>query len=194
VIWTGAILLLVTAPLSWLAQDTAAKQLKAEIVKRADKLIAAHYEPRPGQTVRQFDEETKSGAKSGPDDSVIYRYGTSYVVMLVFATDGSLARVDLLPEALLYTDSWSNVRADLELTLDQMQWLVDTASELRPLGKPVLKQLCFQSGANSYCHDDYENGSVSHYWRETFVGKDAPWKSSLKQVSIAYKKMVRHDQ
>jgi hypothetical protein len=79
-----------------------------------------------------------------------------------------------------------------------MQWLVDTASELRPLGKPVSKHTppdsCFQSGANLYCGDGYEHGSVRHYWRETYTDKDAAGKISLKSVSIAYKKVVWHDQ
>jgi hypothetical protein len=198
VLRTGSILLLLMAPLSLLGvQDTAA-QLKAEIVKKADKLIGAHYQPRPGEMLRHFDREKKKWSTTpGPDDSVIYRYGTSYVVILVFATDGSLAHASLFPEALLYSDSWSNVRKDIELSVDQMQWLVDTASKLQPLGKPVSKQtpsLCFQSGANHYCHDDYENGSADHYWRETYIGNGPAGKVALKEVSIAYKKMVRNDQ
>ncbi len=168
------------------AQDTAAKQLKAEIVKKADKLVGALYEPRTGETLRPFDQKILLG----PDDSVVYRYGTSYVAKLVFATDGSLARMELFPEVLLYSDSWSAVGEGLALAPGQMQWLIDTASELQPLGQPVMKQGCFLSGANHYCRDDYERALVSHYWREMYVSKKGPGQVLLQTVGIAYKKIV----
>src|SRR5262245_49115465 len=85
------------------ASDT--KQARAETVTKADAVFRLHYTPHPDQPLRAFDKDRESG----PADTAIYWFNANYVARLVFATDGSLARIELLPEALLYSDTWTSV-------------------------------------------------------------------------------------
>jgi hypothetical protein len=81
--------------------------------------------------VRLYDKQTETG----PPDSVIYSHGSRYVIELIFAADGTVARIVLLPEALLHSDSWSDVPNRVELSPAEMQWLTASANTLRSLGK-----------------------------------------------------------
>jgi len=129
----------------------------------------------------------------GPSDAVIYWFNANYVVRLIFATDGSLVRVELLPEALLHADSWTSVPDAVELGLGEMQWLIDTASQLRPTGDPVSihqpPDACFQSGPNLYCGDSYELAAISKYCREHYRDEPSP-QISPRAVTIAFKQSV----
>jgi hypothetical protein len=146
--------------------DPSADRRKAETVARADKLFGQRYSPPTGKPLRLYDEQTETG----PPDAVIYWHDASYVIELVFAPDGSVARVQLLPEELLHSDNWSDVPARVGLSPAEMQSVVESANALQPLGKPgEIREApdgCFQSGANLYCTDTYEFAVVSHYHRE----------------------------
>src|SRR6516165_11269542 len=97
-------LVLLSSSMVAIAGDSAA-QLKAAIVVKADTLFKQRYTPAADKPLQTFNP----GRESRPADAVIYWFNTNYVARLVFATDGSLARLELLPEALLYSDSWANV-------------------------------------------------------------------------------------
>src|SRR5438876_659671 len=112
-----------------LAGETTAERRKAEIITKADKLLGEHYSAPAGKPLRLSDEQTESG----PPDAVIYWHTASYVVELIFAEDGSVACVQLLPEALLHSHSWSDVPDGIELSQPEMQWLVDSANILQPM-------------------------------------------------------------
>ena len=43
--------------------------------------------------MRLYDQQTETG----PPDEVIYWHGSSYVIELIFAADGTIARIALLP-------------------------------------------------------------------------------------------------
>lgn len=168
--------------------DSDAKRIRAEIVTKADSLFRQQYTPRADIPLRTFDTDRESR----PADTIIYRFNTNYVVRLVFATDGSLARVEVFPEALLYSHSWRSVPDNVELGPRVMQWVIAVASQLRPMGDPVSPYqppgLCFQSGRNLYCSDSYELAKVSTYRREDCCVQ--PPRLSLHQVTIAYKQRV----
>jgi hypothetical protein len=170
------------------AGDSDSKQVRAEIVAKADSLFTQHYTPRAGQPLRTFDKERESQ----PADNVIYWFDTNYVIRLVLTMDGSLARVELLPEGLLYSDSWTSMPDTVELGPGEMERVVDVASQLRPMGRksaaPQEPSFCFQSGPNLYCGESYELAQVSTYRREAY-GVQPP-QSSLRQVTIAYKQLV----
>ena len=172
-----------------LVGETTAVRRKAEIIAKADKLLGAHYSPPDGKPLRLYDEQTETG----PPDVVIYWRAASYVIELIFAQDGSVARVQLLPEALLHSDSWSDVPDGIELSQPEMQWLVDSANALHPMGKPgeILDTPdgCFQSGRNLYCIDTYEHAIVNHYHFERLDSKHVV-NVSLGGISIAYKQSV----
>lgn len=70
-----------------------AARRKAETVAQADKLFGQRYSPTTGKPLRLYDERTEIG----PPDAVTYWYNTRYVIELVFAPDGSVARIQLLP-------------------------------------------------------------------------------------------------
>ena len=140
---------------------------------------------RPGSS----DEQTESG----PRDGFIYWRSASYVVELIFAEDGSVARVQLIPEALLHSDTWSDVPDGIELSHAEMQWLVDWPTNLQPLGKSnrILDAPdgCFQSGRNLYCTDAYEGAIVNHYHFEK-ADRQHVASVSLGNISIAYKQSI----
>lgn len=168
-----------------IAGDSDAKRIRAEIVTKTDSLFRQHYTPRADTPLRTFDKDRESR----PADAVIYWFNTTYAVRLVFATDGSLVRVELFPEALLYSDSWTSVPDTVELGPGEMRRVIAVANQLRPTGDPVsLHQppdACFQSGPNLYCGDSYESAQVSIYCREDY--RVPPPQISLRQVTIAYK-------
>ncbi len=171
-----------------MAGDSDAQRIREEIVTKADSLFRGHYSPRADKPLRTFDKDRESR----PADAVIYWFNAIYVVRLVFATDGSLVRVELFPEAMLYGDSWTSVPDTVELGPGEMRWVIAVASQLRPMGDPVSPYqppgLCFQSGQNLYCSDSYELAKVSTYRREDYRVQPPP--ISLKEVTIAYKQPV----
>lgn len=171
------------------AGDPAADRRKAEILAKADKLLGQRYSPPAGKPLRLYDEQTETG----PPDAVIYWHGASYVTELVFAANGSIARVQLLPEALLHSDSWSDVPDAIELSRAEMQWLVESANALQPLGKPGeimnAPDGCFQSGPNLYCADRYELASVSHYHLER-GDNERVTNVALREISVLYRQSV----
>lgn len=138
------------------AEEPTADRRKAETITKADKLFGERYAPVAGKSMQLFDEENETG----PPDSVIYRHGSSYVLELIFAADGTVAGLILLPEPLLHSDNWSDVSNWVELPRAEMQRLVASANELQPLGKAreimEAPDRCFQSGPNLYCADSYE--------------------------------------
>src|SRR5215472_15440080 len=126
------------------AGDSDANRVRAGIVTKADSLFRQRYTPSADKPLRAFDP----GRESRPADAVIYWFNTNYVARLVFATDGSLARVELLPEALLYSDSWTNVPDTVELGPGELEWIIAVARQLRPIGDPDPFRGCAQSGGN----------------------------------------------
>ena len=165
-----------------------AQRMREEIVTKADSLFREHYTPRADKTLRTFDKDRESR----PADTVIYWFNTNYVVRLIFATDGSLVRVELFPEALLYSDSWTSVPDTVELGPGEMRWFIALAGQLRTMGEPVSHDrspnVCAVSGPNLYCSNSYELAKVSMYRRENYRGK--PPQISLKDVTIAYEQSV----
>jgi hypothetical protein len=175
--------------LTAMAGDSGAERHKAEIVTKADSLFRQRYRPPADKPLVTFDKDRESGSP----DAVIYWFNANYVVRLILTTDGSLARVELLPEALLHADSWTSVPDAVELGRGEMQWLIDTASQLRPTGDPVSihqpPDACFQSGPNLYCGDSYELAALSKYCHEHYRDEPSP-QVSLRAVTIAYKQSV----
>lgn len=172
------------------AQNAAVESHLAEIVAKADSLLRERYSP--SRTVPLFyDKEHEAGPSNGP----IYWFDSNYVVQLMFATDGSLARVELLPESLLYSNSWSSVSDSVELDQGEIHWFIKTANQLRPTGAPVEihepPDACFQSGPNLYCHDWYEDVGVSEYCREQYQPDKRGTRTSPKSVTVGYKQSVR---
>ena len=106
-----------------------------------------------------------------------------------------IARVELLPEALLYSNSWRSVPEASELDEGEIQWFIKTVNQLRPTGDPVEiyepPDACFQSGPNLYCHDLYEDASVSEYCREQYQPNKLGTRISPKSVTVGYKQSVR---
>jgi hypothetical protein len=170
------------------ADDATVNRRKAETIVKADKLFGQRYAVGNGKPLR-YDKQTETG----PPDGVIYWHGSSYVVELIFASDGTVARVELLPETLLHSDIWSDVPNSVELSGTEMQWLVVSANVLRPLGKAVditaAPLSCFQSGPNLYCADKYELASVNHYHLERQNEKNA-MEAVLREISILYRQPV----
>jgi hypothetical protein len=159
---------------------------KADILRISDQLFGKRYEPVPGKRFKHYNIEEESG----PPDAVFYRHGSSYVIQLTFSTKNEFVRIELFPEALLYSDDWSDVPKDVELASSERQWMIDMANKLQPVGNAVLEGappdgLCFQSGANWYCGDMYQFASVSHYWREELEKKII-----LRKVAIGYLKAI----
>jgi hypothetical protein len=179
--------LIATSVAAAAAQNAVVERDKAEIVAKADSLFGQRYSPLRTAPL-SYDKERESG----PPDGVIYWFDTSYIVRLIFATDGSLARVEALPEALLYSDSWTSVEDAVELGQGELQWFINTVNQLRPTGDPVEvhepPDACFQSGPNLYCHDRYKEAIASEYCREQYRrDKDRLARISLKSVTLAYK-------
>ena len=181
-----AVLLLLLSPV--FAQEAAFQQRKDETIAKADKLFGQRYRPVAGKRMRLYDEQTETG----PRDEVIYWHGSTYVIELIFAADGTVARIFLLPEALLHSDSWTDVPNVVELSPGEMQWLVASANVLRPLGAPhaikYAPNFCFVSGKNLYCVDHYELATVHHY-HEQSDGNQSMGKR-LRDIEILYKQPV----
>lgn len=185
-----AIVLCATSPVA-MGADSDTKRIRAEIITKADSLFGAHYTQRAGKPLRTFDKHGESGPV---DDAVIYWFNNTYVVRLVFATDGSLARLELFPEALRYSILWTSETEDT-VTLGppgEMRWLMAVAGQLRATGDPVSVYQppdgCFQSSQNLYCIDRYELAKVSFDCREDY--RVQPSQISLKEITIAYKQSV----
>jgi hypothetical protein len=159
---------------------------KADILRISDQLFGKRYEPVPGKRFKHYNVEEESG----PPDVVFYRHGSSYVIQLTFSTKIEFVGIELLPEALLYSDNWSDVPKDVELASSERQWMVDMANKLQPVGNAVLEGgppdgFCFQSGPNWYCSDIYQFASVSHNWHGELEKKII-----LRQVAISYLKAI----
>jgi hypothetical protein len=160
---------------------------KAETTAKADKLFGRRYIAAAGKPLRLYDEQTELGPPE-----VIYWYGSIYVIELIFAADGTIARLAMLPEALLHSDDWSDVSKTVALSRAEMRWLVASANALQPLGAGKIREApdgCFQSGPNLYCVDSYELASVSHYHIVLEHEKNAT-KSELRDISILYRQSV----
>lgn len=168
-----------------MAKPSDAKQMRQEIVTKADSLFQGHYIPRPDQALRTFDKDEETR----PADSVIYWFDANYVVRLVFAPDGALARLELFPEALLYSDVWTSVPDTVELGQNEIRSIIATANQLQPTGDRVRpdQSFCFQSGGNLYCGDSYESASVHRYCHEYYPPRQD---ISQRAVTIAYKQSV----
>jgi hypothetical protein len=171
-----------------MAQASDANRIRAEIITKADSLFRQRYTPRAADAIRTFDE----ARESGPPDAVIYWFNAAYVVRLVFAPDGSLARVELFPEALLYSDSWASVPDTVEVGPGEKRSLIVSAGQLRPIGDPMSHDQppdgCFQSGQNLYCNNNYDLAEVGMYCREDYLVQ--PPHISLREVTVAYKQAV----
>src|SRR5882757_9726665 len=147
------------------AGEITSERRKAETLAKADNILGHRYNPPAGKPNRFYDEQTETG----PPDAVIYSYTANYVVELIFAPDGSVARVEIHPEALLYSGNWSSVPAGAELSRAALQSVVESANALQPLGQGRIKEApngCFQSGQNLYCSDTYERAVVGHFHQE----------------------------
>lgn len=183
---------LVVVPLLLLSQvfaeDSAAKRRKNETIAKADSIFGQRYTPVAGKTMRLYDEQTETG----PRDEVIYWHGSTYVIELIFAADETVARIVLLPEELLHSDSWTDVPNVVELSPGEMQWLVASANVLRPLGDAHADHapnFYFQSGKNLYFVDHYELATVDHY-HEQLVDRNQSTGSRLRDIAILYKQPV----
>jgi hypothetical protein len=170
------------------AQDAITRQ-KNETVAKADKLFGERYTPAARKPLRLYDEQTETG----PPDGVIYRHGAGYVIELLFAADGSVAKLRMLPEALLHSDTWSDVPNTVELLPDESAWFVDAANKLQPVGgarnSKVAPKYCAVSGPNWYCYDPFEFASVSHYYFER-VDKDQVTGRVLREIEVSYRQSV----
>lgn len=189
IVGTVGLLILVLDQPSASAQNAVVEPHRAEIVAKADSLLRERYSP--SRTVPLFyDKERNAGLPDGP----IYWFDSNYVVRLIFATDGSLARAELLPEALLYSSSWTSIPDAVELDQGEIQWFIKTVNQLRPTGAPIEvhepPDACFQSGPNLYCHDRYEEANVSEYCREQYQPNNRSTRPSPKSVTVGYKQSV----
>ena len=171
------------------AEDPALRRQRDETISKADGIFGQRYSPVAGRPMRLFDEQTMTG----PPDAIIYWHGASYVVWLIFAADGTVARIMLLPEALLHSDNWTDVPTSVELPSAEMGWLTTSGNALRPLGEAREIHLapdgCFQSGKNLNCADQYEHAVVSHYHIERVNEQRSP-ETVLEDISIVYEQSV----
>jgi len=171
------------------AEDPAVQRRRNETISKADGIFGQRYTPVAGRPMRLYDKQTETG----PPDSVIYWHGSSYVIELIFAVDGTVARIVLLPEALLHSDSWTDVPNRVELSPAEMQWLTSSANALRPLGE--VREIndapngCLESGKNLYCADQYELAAVSHYHIERVNDQGSP-ETALEDIAIVYEQSV----
>lgn len=169
------------------AEDSASTRRKNETIAKADSIFGERCTPAAGKTIRLYDEQTETG----PRDEVIYWHGSAYVIELIFAADQTVARVVLLPEELLHSDSWTDVPSFVELSPGEMQWLLASANLLRPLGDARSNHapnFCFESGRNLYCDDHYELATVNHY-HERLDGNQ-PMGKRLRDIAILYRQPV----
>ena len=168
--------------------DESADRRKAETKAQADLILGQRYTPGKGKPSRFYNEQTATG----PPDEVIYWHGSSYVVELKFAADGSIAALVLLPEPLLYSNDGNDVPDSVELSAAEMQWFVASANALQPLGKKDERAVhfCFQSGRNLYCGEGYHLASVSYYEIEQ-RRRTGPYERILKDIQITYKQTIQ---
>jgi hypothetical protein len=169
-------------------EDGAIERRKDEAIAKADRIFGQRYTPVAGKTMRLYNQQTETG----PRDEVIYSHSSTYVIELVFAADGGVARITLRPEALLHSDSWTEVPATLELTRAEMEWLIASANVISPLGDMRAvndaPNVCFHSGKNVYCVDHYTLAQVQHY-HEQINGQGLPG-GVLKDIAIVYEQSV----
>ena len=182
--------LAITALLAWLslyafAGSATTAQRIAETTARADKLFGQHYTPLVGKPLRLYYNPTDMV----PPSEMIYSHSSGYVIELIFAADGTIAALLLHPEALLYSDDWSDVPGTLVLSDSQMQSFIASVNALQPLGKARgitrAPQGCFQSGQNLYCADSYELASISHYHVERGEAKHKV-EVVLRDIAVLY--------
>jgi hypothetical protein len=171
------------------AEDSAVERRRGETISKADGIFGQRYTPVAGRPMRLYDKQTQTG----PPDAIIYWHGSSYVIWLIFAADGRVARIMLFPEALLHSDSWTDVPNGVELAPAEMQWLTASANELRPLGKmreiKYVPNGCFQSGKNLYCDDQYEHAVVTHHHIERVIEQGSA-ETVLEDIAIVYEQSV----
>jgi hypothetical protein len=171
------------------AEDAALQRRKDEANAAADRIFGQRYLPVAGKPMRLYDKQTGTG----PPDAIIFWHGSNYVIELVFAADGRVARIILQPEPLLYSDNWTDVPDTVELSPAEMQWLVASANILRPLGNVRAMNDapngCFQSGKNLYCSDQYELAVVSHYHMEKMNDRQLP-QIALENIAIVYEQLI----
>ena len=123
-----------------------------------------------------YNSTYEEGRGWGYPEGPIYWFNAAYVLRLLFTEDGSLARLELKPEAFLHGQMSAT---GVKLGASDVQSFLKAAKQLRPLSDPVdvhKPPLCFQSGSGSYCSDRYAQAKVDQYLR-----------GSLKSVTIAYK-------
>jgi hypothetical protein len=171
-------------------QDVASSGRRMEITREAGKLLGEQY-------VVPADHPIKFAEDAGflrPVNRAIYRHGTDYVVVLFFADDGSLARIHLTPEALLHSDSWTDVPPTVELTDHDMTWLLGVADALQVVGKQLppeeMPPFCFQSGKNHYCAEPHENASIRSYREDQQRGTEGTWETVMRRITVSYKRVV----
>lgn len=180
-----AAVVLASLSLRLFADDATVNRRKAETITKADRLFGQRYTAAEGTPLRLYDRQTETG----PPDALIYWHGSSYVIELIFGADGAVARLQLFPEALLHSDTWSDVPSGVELSRAEMEWLIASANILQPLGKAreitEAPNRCFVSGPNYYCEDRYELASVSHYHQQP-GGKEL----ALRDIAVLYRQRV----
>lgn len=188
---TGVVTLVVLVHLSLrlFAQDAVVERRRAETIAKADNLFGQRYTTVTGKPLQLYDKEIETG----PPDAIIYWHGSSYVIELIFASNGTIARLLLVPESLLHSHYWGDVPDVVELPPAEMPWLVESANLLQSLGK--VNQVreapngCFQSGRNLYCADSYELAAVSHYHNEE-GREEARTRVALRNIEVLYKQFV----
>jgi hypothetical protein len=178
------------ACLSLLASaEDSVQQRKNQTIAKADKLFGRRYTPMAGEPLRLYDQQNETG----PPDSVVYWHGASYVISVIFAADGTIAMLTMLPEALLHSNSRSDAEDAVELLPAEMALFISNANELQSLGKAQevhqAPDSCFESGRNLYCTDTYAAAVLSHYHTENFAKKRLG-KIALKEVAIFYRQIV----
>ena len=183
-------LLMLQLPLHAVAQETSFQRRKDETVAQADRIFGERYTPVAGKPMRLFDKQTETR----PPDAIIYWHGSSYVIELVFAADGTIAKLVLLPEDLLYSDNWSDVPNTVELSVAEIQWLVASANVLQPLGKAENNDekpnFCFVSGPNQYCYDAYQLASVNHNHVMQVDENQVTRNLVLRDIEVSYRQSV----
>ena len=103
-----------------------------ETVAKADSLFGQRYNST-------YEQGRGWGSPEGP----IYWFNAAYVVRLLFANDGSLARLELKPEAFLHGQMSAT---GVKLGASDFQWFLKAANQPRPLGHPAdvhKPPLCF---------------------------------------------------
>ena len=133
----GLVALVVSVSLHLFAENAAVDRRKAETITNADRLFGQRCTAAEGTPLRLYDRQTETG----PPDAIIYWHGSSYVIELIFGANGAVARLKLFPEALLHSDTWSDVPSGVELSRAEMEWLIASANILQPLGKAPLSVL-----------------------------------------------------